>query len=67
MPQMPMMQGMKKHKVEIEQSKSKENKKDTKLNGKKKEGAKAKEDEKKGEQQDEVKEEAKKAKIKNWD
>ena len=67
MPQMPMMQGMKKHKVEIEQSKSKENKKDTKLNGKKKESAKAKEDEKKGEQQDEVKEEAKKAEIKNWD
>ena len=65
MPQMPMTLGMKKHNVEQEQSKSKENKKDTKLKGKKKN-----EENKKEEKQENAKQEqsqAKKEEIKNWD
>ena len=69
MPAMPMMQGMKKHKVEQQQSKTKENKKDTKLKGTEKNDAK-KEEKKEQEKQEGKKQEhaeAKKEQVKNWD
>ena len=70
MPAMPMMPGMKKHTVVNQQSKTKENKKDARLNdneGKKETSKNQDEPKNENENAKQEKEQAKKEDIKNWD